>query len=233
MRIIEKNKMVSKYSEAWRKFKLIASLTIATYASLGCEKENLEKKVQENLKPAQPPIPRVVNQPSQPYQAPKKIEPEKPAVKTVEEIVNYKTTNFSTDSDEVLLARMIFGEARGCSDKEKIAVAYTALNRVEKKSWYGKDLKGVILKPWQYSCFNENDPNREKLKDPETQEPVAWKRCLEIAKGVLNKEYADPTRGATHYFNPRYADPYWKNSPNMTQIGQIGNSKHLFLREEY
>jgi N-acetylmuramoyl-L-alanine amidase len=145
---------------------------------------------------------------------------------------NYKTKDFSNDSDRVLLARMIFGEARGCSEIEKIAVAYTAMNRLrDGKKWNGERIREVILCPFQYSCFNSEDKNREKLMNPESGEPEAWKECLKISERVLSREISDPTKGATHYFNPEHANPNWKDS--MRKIGKIKTEKGLSAHEFY
>jgi len=149
--------------------------------------------------------------------------------------ISYKTNRFTTDSEDVLLARMIYGEARNCPDIEKIAIAYTAINRAKDgKAWNGRTLKEAILKPWQYSCFNQDDPNREQLKDPEAYDPKAFHDCLKIAKGVLSGKYKDPVR-ATHYYNPASV----KNKPNWARNSKLlekikiapGKSKHIYFRE--
>ena len=149
---------------------------------------------------------------------------------------DYRTTDFSTDSDEVLLARMIFGEARGCSEIERIAVGYTALNRVnDGKKWNGETIREVILKPKQYSCFNESDPNRAKLMNPMSYEPKVFEDCLDIARNILNGECSDPAKGATHYFNPRYANPSWANRMNhigYLDLGEDKKSEHKFFKED-
>ena len=145
---------------------------------------------------------------------------------------NYETTNFAEDSDEVLLARMLFGEARNCTDLEKIAVAYTAINRAnDGKKWNGTNLKEVLLKKWQYSCFNENDPNREKLMDPQVYDSESWDDCLKIAREVLAGKYKDITNGATHYHTLN-TSPKWSKSPKMKKIGRIDGSKHEFYKEK-
>lgn len=140
---------------------------------------------------------------------------------------DYSTKDFSSDSDTVLLARMLFGEARNCSRKEKIAVAYTAINRVKRQSWYGKNLREVLLKPYQYTCFNKNDPNLDKLKNPLKSNARAFNECLEIARLVLSGQADDPTSNATHYFTGK--KPGWADK--MTRIGRIKNSRHEFYRE--
>jgi len=121
---------------------------------------------------------------------------------------SYKTLDFSKDTNEVLLARMLFGEARNCSDLEKVAIAYTAINRAsDGKKWNGETIKESILKPWQYSCFNKDDPNREKLMNPEKYDAKSFEKCLQISRDVLSEKYKDQTNGATHYFNPDVVKP--------------------------
>ena len=150
-----------------------------------------------------------------------------------QENINYRTEDFSKDSDEVLLARMLFGEARNCSDEEIIDVAYTAINRAnDRKKWNGETLREAILKPWQYSCFNSGDPNLPKLKNPEKYDASSWKRCLRIAEGVLNDEYKDRNEGATHYFAENSRRPNWADSSQMTDISEPKEYKHDFYKEE-
>ncbi|MBI2451872.1 cell wall hydrolase [Candidatus Pacearchaeota archaeon] len=145
----------------------------------------------------------------------------------------YQTTNFSQDSDEVLLARMLFGEARDRSELEKVAIAYTAINRSQdRKKWNGESLREAMLKPYQYSCFNYNDSNRKKLMNPEKYEPQAFQECLNIARKVLAGKYRDPTNGATHYYNPDVmSKPSWANK--MQKIGRIKISEKEFSKHEF
>jgi N-acetylmuramoyl-L-alanine amidase len=146
-------------------------------------------------------------------------------------IPNYKTSNLQNDPETVLLARMIFGEARSCSEMEKIAVAYTAINRAnDNKKFNGTTLKGALLKRKQYSCFNPSDPNLEKLMDPQAYEPEVFNTCLEIAEKVKNSEYKDPTNGATH-FHTKNIHPYWANSKTM-KLTPLRNSAHFFYKEK-
>ncbi len=74
-----------------------------------------------------------------------------------------KNQAFLNLSEKQLMALTIYGEARGEPDKGKIAVGSVILERVEHRDWDGKTIHEVCLKPWQFSCFNENDPNRGKL----------------------------------------------------------------------
>jgi N-acetylmuramoyl-L-alanine amidase len=129
----------------------------------------------------------------------------------IEQVSNY---------DQEILARAIFGEARGSSKELKIAVAQTIQNRVKDNRW-PNTLEGVITQPYQFSCFNENDPNHNKVWNPEKVEPNSWKECLGIAKEVLEGKYKDSTSGANHYHTDK-VNPKW--SRNKTPIKKINNT---------
>jgi len=71
-----------------------------------------------------------------------------------------------------VLARTIYGEARGETVRGKEAVACVIMNRVRRAQerggyWWGASVEKVCLKPWQFSCWNEHDPNREKIQQVE------------------------------------------------------------------
>ena len=131
---------------------------------------------------------------------------------------SYITSDYSNDTDQEILARLIYGEARGQSDEEKAAVAYTTINRAnDGKKWNGESIKGSALTPQQYSCFNSGDVNLAKLKDPMHDDPKAFKNCLKIAYEVLNTDkYSNLNQGQTNYFNPNFANPNW--AKNMIYI---------------
>ena len=149
------------------------------------------------------------------------------------ENIDYKTENFYQDSDRILLARMLLGEAESCPALEKIAIAYTAINRMhDGKDWNGTTLQEVLLKPRQYSCFNPDISAR--LKNPMARNPKVFLECLRIAEGVLNRIYVDPTNRATHYLNPNHPDLRGKPLPSWTktleEIGRINNGYHVFYK---
>ncbi len=122
---------------------------------------------------------------------------------------NYRISNFNEDPDQILLARMLLGEAEECSKIEKIAVAYTAINRAnDNKKWNGETLKEAILKPYQYSCFNKE--YNQPLKNPMSYNQKEFISCLNLAEKILAGEYKDPTDGATYYYNPsKIKKPRW------------------------
>lgn len=149
--------------------------------------------------------------------------------------VSYATDDFSKDSPDVLLARMIYGEARSCSDRERIAVGYTVLNRInDGKRWNGETIHEVILEPDQYHSFREDNANRPKMMNPHAYEFGEFLECLDVARGVIGGSYVDPTNGATHFNKPGSRKPKWDS---MDKIGKItvddsGRlSAHEFYRE--
>ena len=153
-------------------------------------------------------------------------------VEQEEKKINYKTADFSKDTEEILLARMIFGEARGQSYLERIAVGYTAVNRAKDgKKFNGSNVREAILKPKQYSCFDENNVNRKKLMEPENEDAKSFYECLKISKKILSGVEKDPTNGATHYFNPKLASPPWADK--IKKIGRIKIGKGLSVHEFY
>ena len=163
-----------------------------------------------------------------------KIEPK------IEQKVDYIANDFSQDSNEVLLARMLYGETRDCSKEERIEVAFTPINRInDGKKWNGENLKEAILKKTikkgkethQYSCFNKGNVNLEELKNPEKYDAKSFGECLKIASEVLDGKYKEFNKGQTHYFNPELCHPYWADSDKMIFI-PTENTKHKFYIEK-
>src|SRR3989344_4383543 len=138
---------------------------------------------------------------------------------------NQRQAQYSNE-DKLILAKMIFGEARDCDNEAKIAIAHTAINRLnDSKKRYGSTLKEVILKDKKYSCFNKDDPNRLKALQPQDHDYQKWQECLSVAEKALSSP--DPIKGADHYFcfyefkNQERRNnqmPYWTRGENPTRV---------------
>ena len=95
-------------------------------------------------------------------------------------------------SGSQILAITIYGEARGESVEGQIAVGSVILERVDHRDWDGKTIPEVCLKKYQFSCFNENDPNYGKLLhiaeqwDEEIATNAALNSCWGIALGLVS-----------------------------------------------
>lgn len=120
-----------------------------------------------------------------------------------------------------VMAMTVWGEARGEGKAGQIAVAWTIRNRVEKGGWWGRTIKQVCLMPWQFSCWNHNDPNREKMLALNAKE---LKPLKEICALVLAGAEEDKTEGATHYHAKTLDPPFWVKGDGFT----LGN--HIFYR---
>ena len=109
--------------------------------------------------------------------------------------------------DTFYLALTIYREARGEPLAAKIGVAWTVLNRVAHPTWWGNSIDAVVSKRYQYSSFT--DPADKQLTKWPVLTDVAWQNCLQCAIECLNGTLADPTSGATHYYDDSITAPYW------------------------
>lgn len=139
--------------------------------------------------------------------------------------------------EESCLATMVYGEARGESDKGMVAVAYSAVNRANKKT-----LCQVVLARKQYSIFNNNPALRAAALNPNLEprqknkiDQESWARAQNVARLVMTRSVPDPTGGATHYIADKvmkakgYTYPRW--AKQYTQVAEIGG--HRFFKPYY
>lgn len=151
-------------------------------------------------------------------------------------------------SEIQIVACTLYGEARSEPTEGILAVACVIRNRVKadlgsdtKPDWWGEGYKGVCLKPYQFSCWNDgplvsdkgvltNHGKLAKLVADLKAGPVTdarYKECAWIATGVVNDWGRDITNGADHYhvagMMPR---PDWARP--RQPIKQV--AKHVFYR---
>lgn len=116
------------------------------------------------------------------------------------------------------LAKTIYGEARGENIETMLAVAWVIRNRVNGPDWMGNDYRSVVLKPYQFSCWNEGDPNRKKCENPQGD---IWHVCLGIAQAVyFAPKRLNPIPGVLHYFDVslNHKPPKWAQEGEEIQI---------------
>lgn len=123
------------------------------------------------------------------------------------------------------MALTIWGESRGESLLGKVAVAHVILNRVKADTWYGKTIHGVCRKPYQFSCWNIGDPNRDKLMAVDLGDKD-YRDCMFAALGSVMDWFPDPTKDADHYCT-KAVNPKW--SAGKTPVRIIGNHKFFKL----
>ena len=122
---------------------------------------------------------------------------------------------------EQAAALTVYGEAKNQSVSGLQAVLSVIRNRV-KVGRFGSGWKGVIFKPWQFSCWNEGDPNRAQLlqlgfqligKTERTQNAV-FDVCVWLAAQMVEGKYLSNVSDSTHYYAPAIVDtPAWAKSP--------------------
>ena len=115
-----------------------------------------------------------------------------------------------SNNDVTLLAKLIYGEARGESYTGQVAVGAVVMNRV-KSSSFPNTISGVIYQPYAFTAVSDGQINM-------TPNNTAY----EAAKAAINGY--DPTGGAIYYYNPSTASSKWIYSRKTTVT--IGN--HVF-----
>jgi len=124
------------------------------------------------------------------------------------------TTNNTaySNTDVMLLARLIYGESRGESYTGQVAVGAVVMNRVASSS-FPNTISGVIYQPYAFTAVADGQINMS---------PDAT--AIKAAKQAMNGY--DPTYGALYYYNPSIATSTWIFSRKTTIT--IGN--HVFAR---
>ena len=120
------------------------------------------------------------------------------------------STGGYSDADIALLARLIYGEARGESYVGQVAVGAVVLNRI-KSSSFPNSMSGVIYQSYAFTAVADGQINL-------TPNATAKKAALDAINGW------DPSYGALYYYNPATATSSWIFSRQTTVT--IGN--HVF-----
>lgn len=111
-----------------------------------------------------------------------------------------------TSSDLNLLARVIYGEARGEPYTGQVAVAAVVLNRVRSAS-FPNTIAGVIYQSGAFDCVSDGQINLTPNQSAKN-----------AAQDALNGW--DPTYGCLYYYNPKTATNKWMLSrPVKLSIG--------------
>jgi len=127
--------------------------------------------------------------------------------------------------------RTLWGEARGEGLAGPIAVAWTIRNRVNDdkvRSWWGEGYVGVCQRPYQFSCWNKNDPNYGYLSGAKPIPFLEFALAQIAADQVMSGKAADPTVGATHYYaTSMKTPPAWAAKAKQTL--KLGG--HVFFKD--
>ena len=123
------------------------------------------------------------------------------------------SSSSSNNSSNVnLLARVVYGEARGEPYTGQVAVAAVVLNRV-KSSKFPNTISGVVYQSGAFDVVADGQINM-------TPDTTAKKAAQDALNGW------DPSYGAIYYFNPSTATNKWIWSRPMT----VTIGKHRFCK---
>jgi len=112
----------------------------------------------------------------------------------------------AASGDVYLLARCIYGEARGEPYKGKVAVGAVILNRVASAE-FPNTIAGVIYQPGAFSVVNDGQINLTPDQE-----------CINAARDAMNGY--DPTGGCVFYYNPsKTSNAYMHSLPTVVTIG--------------
>jgi len=155
--------------------------------------------------------------------------------------------------DVSILAQTMWGEARSHGADGMLAVGNVIKNRAEANmKMFGQGIRGVALKPKQFSCWNAGDPNRDRIKkmleydrlislrrspdgtpfdewfdefedSRDYMDYEAWLLAKDIAKKIISGRASDPTNGAV-YYHTTDVNPSW--NANLDHVATVDN--HVF-----
>lgn len=126
------------------------------------------------------------------------------------------------DNQMLCLAKNIYYEARGESNKGKAAVAHVTLNRAD-SYLFPNSICAVVYQRSRGVC--QFSWVCQRKAEPRTSTD-SWLESLKVAKQALNGHLDDPTHGAL-FFHAVYVKPSW--SRTLKKTTQIGN--HIFYRK--
>ena len=124
------------------------------------------------------------------------------------------TSSSNTSSDLYLLARVVYGEARGEPYVGQVAVAAVILNRVKHPS-FPNTISGVIYQKGAFTATVDG-----QINVPISENSSVYKACRDAMNGW------DPTGGAIYYYNPKKTTNKWIYSREVIKI--IGS--HRFAK---
>lgn len=143
-------------------------------------------------------------------------------------------TDLSALSPVEILTLTLIGEARGEPIESQVGVANVIRNRVLARK---QSYRSICLQPFQFSCWNDEDPNRALLLTI-ADDLIAGRaldipsrlQCLCIARGIVNSEIMDNTKGSLNYLTTKLYEsshrPAWAKSVYYA----IAHGNHTFFK---
>jgi spore germination cell wall hydrolase CwlJ-like protein len=127
------------------------------------------------------------------------------------------------------MALTMWGEGRGEGEAGMLAVGHVIRNRWQARR-HGAFVTDTVSQAWQFSAWNEGDPNRAAMLNIDALSPGSrdyrlWLAAKRLAVEILAGRSADPTGGALFYHTTGVQPAWAQGLAPTTQVGS-----HLFFR---
>lgn len=135
------------------------------------------------------------------------------------------------------MAKTIYGEARHLGLLDRLAVGAVIRERVLRPGWWGEDWESVCKSPGQFACWNEDNPNREKVLRSHIDDVEFFYSFLTLGEYVKKhmtdedvKELFGVDKFPTHYHRTEesYPEKEWRKKNIVIRVPW--NSGFVFYR---
>lgn len=145
------------------------------------------------------------------------------------------TGDFNDDTECMILARLVFGEAKNQTKETMIGVAWTVKNRLlARRRYFGLSYHEIIQKNdgryYQFSPMNPSEKDNyplliDPLKKDEKVTREAWFASYDAAFNVVYEGIIDPTGGATFFHSKDFSQEKFvtKIIPGAVYLKSIGD----------
>lgn len=144
------------------------------------------------------------------------VEAEKPARRTLAELVADHSSTRTADAEHECLAGAVYFEAKGEPLHGQLSVAEVVLNRV-RSGRFPASACGVVKQRGQFSFI------RGGRFPAIARNSLAWKRAVAIAH-IAVQDLADGPAPKALFFHAKRVSPRWC----LTRVAMVGN--HIFYR---
>lgn len=111
-----------------------------------------------------------------------------------------------------MLAKTVWGEARGLDDYEKSMVVWCIFNRLD-HGWYGETIEEVVTAPYQFAGYDPDFPVEDDIRDLCEDVLTRWKNG-EDGRTLPYKFVNFTGDGKRNYFTDRDGNIYDFSAPN-------------------
>ena len=124
----------------------------------------------------------------------------------VVEVAEPEYEMYFTEADVVAVAKMLWGEARGCALDNQQKAVWCVLNRVD-DSRFPDTIQGVLSQPSQFHGYSPDFPVWDELKDVALDVLTRWsleKQGVDVARELPNTYLWFTGDGTTNWFRSVY-----------------------------